>query len=83
MKTSGNMAPEDYEIAQRLCETDPEFKKLWDEHQELKEKLAELNTKLSLTTEEEMEMKRIKRIKLRGKDKIAMKIREYRVSSPG
>lgn len=74
------MAPEDLEIAIKLCESDPEFKKLWDEHHELKEKVRELDQKTYLTPEEEIEVKRIKRIKLRGKDRIAEKIRDYKVS---
>ena len=78
-KNPGNMAPEDYQIALKLCENDPEFKKLWDEHIELKEKLGRLKNKPRLTPEEETEMKRIKRQKLWGKDKIAEKIRDYKV----
>ena len=84
-KDFGNMAPEDLEIALKLCNSDPEFKKLWDEHQELKEKARELAGKTFLTPEEEIEVKRVKRLKLWGKDKIAEKIRGYKVavSPPG
>ncbi len=75
----GNMAPEEYEIAMKLCGDDPEFKQLWDEHHDLKQKLTSLREKSYLTTEEEVEVKRIKRVKLAGKDKIAEKIRDYKV----
>ena len=73
------MAPEENEIAMRLCDADPEFRKLWDEHRELKQRLNDLQAKPFLTSEEEIEVKRIKRIKLAGKDKIAQKIREFKV----
>jgi len=78
----GNMAPEEYEIAMELCDADPEFKDLWDEHRDLKDKLKALKEKSFLTTGEEMEVKRLKRIKLMGKDRIAEKIREYKVGVP-
>ena len=83
MNKRGNMSSEDYEIALRLCEHDPEFQKLWEEHQALKDKLRELEEKSRLTSEDEVEIKRIKRLKLWGKDRIATKIRDYKVSPPG
>jgi uncharacterized protein YdcH (DUF465 family) len=85
VKYSGNMAPEDYEVALKLCEDDPEFNRLWEEHHGLKERLTEFKGKSFLTAEDEMEVKRIKRLKLWGKDKIAKKIRDYKVavSPPG
>ena len=55
----GNMTPEDYEIAVKLCDRDPEFKKLWEEHHELKSRLKDLREKGHLTPDEEMEMKKI------------------------
>jgi len=82
MTNQGNMAPEDFEIAMKLCAADPEFKKLWDEHHELKERARELGDKVFLTPEEELEVKKIKRLKLWGKDKIAEKIRDYKVAVP-
>ena len=75
-----NMAPDDIRIADMLCQKDPEFKELWDEHQTLKDRAKELSGKRFLTSEEEAEVKRIKKMKLSGKDKIALKIREYKVS---
>jgi uncharacterized protein len=78
-KDRGNMAPEEYDIAMKLCERDPEFKQLWDEHRELKTRLSELQAKTHLSTDEEIEVKRIKRVKLAGKDRIAEKIRDFKV----
>jgi hypothetical protein len=79
----GNMSPEDYAIAMKLCAKDDDFKDLWDEHQILKTKLKELESRRFLTSEEEVEMKKLKRLKLTGKDKIAVKISEYKVAVSG
>ena len=80
-----NMTPEDLEIARKLCDGDDEFRELWDEHQALKERLRKLQEKLHLTPEEEAEVKKLKLQKLVGKDKIALKILNYKgaVSAPG
>ncbi len=75
-----NMAPEDIEIANALCEKDEEFKKLWNEHADFKARLDDLKLKTYLTAEEEAEVKRLKTLKLQGKDKIALKIKEYKVN---
>jgi len=74
-----NMSEEELAIAKKLIETDPEFNDLWQEHLELKRKLKELETKGHLTLEDENEIKKIKRLKLMGKDKIATKIHDYKV----
>jgi uncharacterized protein YdcH (DUF465 family) len=50
---------------------DPEFKALVEEHRELDEKLKELDRKVYLLPEEEVERKRLQKLKLARKDKIA------------
>ncbi len=79
-----NMSKEDYEIALSLCERDTEFLELWQEHKDLKKQLKDLESKPILSSEEEIEVKRIKRLKLQGKDRIAQKINQFKVavSSP-
>lgn len=74
-----NMAPEDLEIAEKLCISDLDFKKLWEEHISLKTRISELSEKRFLTSDEEMEIKKLKRQKLLGKEKIIMKINDYKV----
>ncbi len=76
----GNMSREDYDIALSLCERDAEFLELWQEHQNLKKQLKDLESKSFLDSEEEQEVKRIKRLKLQGKDRIAQKIYQYKVA---
>jgi uncharacterized protein YdcH (DUF465 family) len=49
---------------------DQELKRFYDEHQELEKQLAVFQHKHHLSPEEEIEMKRIQKLKLAGKDKI-------------
>jgi len=54
-----------------LIARNPEFKALVDEHRELDEKLKELDRKVYLLPDEEVERKRLQKLKLARKDKIA------------
>ncbi|MBI5577097.1 MAG: YdcH family protein [Deltaproteobacteria bacterium] len=54
-----------------LLETNPEFKNLVHEHRMLDDKLKELDRKVYLTPDEEMERKRLQKLKLAKKDQIA------------
>jgi uncharacterized protein YdcH (DUF465 family) len=54
-----------------LIARDPEFKALVEEHRLLDEKLKELDRKVYLLPEEEIERKRLQKLKLARKDKIA------------
>ena len=53
-----------------LLDKDPELKKYYDEHQALEKQLAALHHKGHLSTDEEVEIKRIQKLKLAGKDKM-------------
>ena len=53
-----------------LLDKDQELKRFYDEHQELEKQLAVFQHKHHLSPEEEIEMKRIQKLKLAGKDKI-------------
>lgn len=53
-----------------LLDKDPELKKYYEEHQELEKKLLEFQHKSHLTPLEEVEKKKIQKLKLAGKDKI-------------
>lgn len=54
-----------------LVEKDPEFKALVQEHRRLDEQLKELDRKVYLTSDEEIERKRLQKLKLAKKDRIA------------
>lgn len=66
------------EIIEALKKENEEFRKLYQEHRELDGLLAELNKKHHLTAEEEVEVNRMKKEKLKKKDKIAEMIRDYK-----
>lgn len=53
-----------------LCENDPRFRKLYEEHQLLEKQLKRLDDLSFLTTEQETERKKIQKMKLSGKDEM-------------
>ncbi len=57
-----------------LAEKDPAFKALVQEHRSLDDKLKEFDRKVYLSPDEEMERKRLAKLKLAKKDKIAQLI---------
>ena len=68
----------DEEIIALLKRDHEEFKKLDEEHRKFEAILSEIDRKVYLTTEEEVERKKIQKLKLAGKDRMAELIREYR-----
>lgn len=54
-----------------LLEASPEFKNLVHEHRVLDDQLKEYDRKVYLTPDEEMERKRLQKLKLAKKDQIA------------
>jgi len=68
------------EIIERLLEGDEEFKRLYFEHRRLDDSVKELEKKGTLSIDEELEVKRLKKTKLALKDKMEEKIRRIRKS---
>ena len=68
----------DEEIVEALKKVNDDFKKLCQEHKELNTQLDELNKKHYLSSEEEIEKKRMQKEKLYKKDKIAELVRDYK-----
>lgn len=64
------MEKKDEELIQALVSQDAELKQYYDEHLALERQLAELNRKLYLTPEQEIEKKQLQKRKLHGKDRI-------------
>ena len=62
-----------------LVDQVPELQSLYVEHQDLKKKLDKLNHKHHLTPEEEVERKRIQKLKLAGKDHMMAILAAHRV----
>jgi uncharacterized protein YdcH (DUF465 family) len=69
------------EVVKVLDSENDEFKSLHKEHRGLKEKLAEFNSKVYLTPDEEVEKMTMKKLKLAKKDRMAQIIREYKQSN--
>ena len=57
-------------LIRSLMDTDTELRQYYEEHVELKRQSEELQLKPHLTEEEELELKRIQKQKLAGKDRI-------------
>jgi uncharacterized protein len=60
-----------------LIDQVPELRGLYEEHVDLKKRLEKLNHKLHLTIEEEVEKKRLQKLKLAGKDRMMMLLAQH------
>lgn len=61
-----------------LLDKDPELRKYYEDHRELEKQLADFQHKHHLTPEEEVEMKKIQKLKLAGKDRMMEILGRYR-----
>jgi uncharacterized protein YdcH (DUF465 family) len=73
------MEKRDEELIQTLLEREPELRRYYEEHVDLERQLEVFNQKRHLTPEEEVERKRLQKLKLAGKDKIMEILSRYRV----
>lgn len=65
------------EIQRILTDEDPAFRQLAEEHRRCETRLSELTSRREVTVEEEIEEKTLKKQKLRLKDEMAEKIRNW------
>jgi hypothetical protein len=72
------MEVKDEQLILSLVDRDPELKRLHEEHVQLEKRLAQLNHKGFLNTEEEVERKRLQKVKLAGKDRMMEILVRYR-----
>jgi uncharacterized protein YdcH (DUF465 family) len=63
-------------LREQLAQSDPEYQKLVAEHRARERRLEELKAKGWLTSEEEQEEKRLKKEKLRLKDRMEALLRQ-------
>ena len=61
-----------------LLDTEPELRRHYEEHTQLKQRLQELRQKSFLTEEEEIEEKTIQKQKLAGKDRMMEILARYK-----
>ena len=65
------------ELLERAINENPEFKKLFDEHSALKNKVDDLNKLKFLNPDQEIEKKKIQKLKLKNKDLMDKIISSY------
>lgn len=66
------------ELIESLKKENKEFSQLMNEHKEFEERLEELNKLKYLTPEQEIEKKKIQKLKLKGKDRMNEIITSFR-----
>ncbi|MBI4594827.1 MAG: DUF465 domain-containing protein [Candidatus Tectomicrobia bacterium] len=71
---------EEQDLMEKIRKEDQEFAKLWNEHKSFESKLEEYSKMRYLTTEQEIDRKRIQKMKLLGKDRMAEIIRKYKTT---
>jgi len=72
------MEQKDKLLIEKHIDNDEELKSYVEEHVLFEKQLDELNKKPYLTQEEEVRKKKIKKLKLAGRDKIELILRKYR-----
>ena len=75
------MEAKDEQLILSLVDRDQELKRYYEEHLQLEKRLAQMNHKAFLNPEEEMERKRLQKVKLAGKDRIMEILNRYRAVS--
>ncbi len=68
------------DLKAELIQSDDEFRRLYEEHQQFERRLQEINQKTLLSQEDEMEEKKIKLHKLMLKDRMEQLLRLHRES---
>lgn len=72
------MEERDLQLIKKLIPGDDALKKLWEEHMDYEHKLDEFNKKRYLSAEDEMQRRKIQKLKLAGKDQIEDILRKHR-----
>ncbi len=80
MEKKGN-GKEKNAFVQNLLETDGEFKKAFNVHKDYESKLAELDNRQFLTTEDQVERKKLQKKKLVEKDRMEVMIQRHKNAS--
>ncbi|ADK84122.1 conserved hypothetical protein [Desulfarculus baarsii DSM 2075] len=72
------MEQQDLALLERLVAENDELAQLWKQHQELETALEGFNHRVYLSSEEQLERKRLQKIKLAGRDRIEAILAEHR-----
>lgn len=71
------------DLKAHLMQTDEHFRELLTQHQDYDRKIMDLEAKAHLTTEEEMEEIRLKKLKLHTKDLMVEIMKNYKAQQVG
>ena len=71
------MSLSDERLIEKLCRQHEEFKRLYREHQEYERQLQDFVGKTFLTADEELEVGRLKKMKLKAKDRMYRLMMKY------
>jgi len=77
------MDKQDIELVERLTQENQELAALWREHQQLDAQLDAMAQRTYLSPQDEQEVKRLKKVKLAGRDRIEGILAAYRQENPG
>ena len=77
------MEKRDLELIQKYISNDPELKKFMEDHEGYERKLEQFNRQAYLTADEEIEKKKIQKLKLAGRDRIEAILARYRSRGAG
>jgi len=73
------MEKRDIELIEKYSPVDEELRRYIEEHRRYEEILGNLSKKPYLSPEDELEEKRVKKLKLKGRDKIEEILSKYRM----
>lgn len=72
------MEANDQTLVRQLCDDNARFRLLYEEHLLLEKELQVLDQKNHLTSEEEVERKKVQKLKLAGKDEMERILQQHR-----
>ncbi len=72
------MEKTDIELIAQWKDRDPELKRFLEEHEDFERRLEEFNRRPYLTSAEDLERKKLQKLKLAGRDKIEQILAKYR-----
>jgi uncharacterized protein YdcH (DUF465 family) len=72
------MEAKDEQLILSLVDRDPDLRRFYDEHVQLEKQIATFNHKGMLNQDEEVERKRLQKVKLAGKDRMMEILNKYR-----
>lgn len=72
------MEKRDLELIERYSPTDKTLASLYKQHLDYERQIEKLENKLYLTTDEQVERARLKKMKLKGRDEMEKILKKYR-----